>query len=191
VFEITHKEQLLKNVRKSIVQPLPNVYPLIDLDSQVVKKPLFKSDESFIKTWVERGYLFAVYNGYHDLIKQIMEVCENYNLGLPAITDKFLLDILTENEIPYYTINQLERTLCSGFSKLEVTTNTLYFSTEIHPLKEFSNCENLILFGKANQIENPENNKYFCELLIKNDIKVQLPIDYFSKLKSVFLFIEE
>lgn len=191
MFEITHKEQLLKNVRKSIVQPLSNVYPLIDLDSQVVKKPLFKTDESFIKTWVEKGYLFAVFNGYHDLLKQIMEVCENYDLGLPAINDKNLIEILTENEVPYNAINQVDRTVCSGFSKLEITTNTLYFSSEIHPLKEFLNCENLILFGKSNQIESPENNKYFCELLIKNDIKVQLPINHFSKLKSVFLFIEE
>lgn len=191
MFEITPKEQLLKNVRKGLVQPLPNKYPLLNFEKHVVKNPMLRTDESFIKFWVEKGYLFAVYNSLFDLMQQLKNLCRDYKLGTPAIEDKQLRELFIEHDVPFVNPEQMQKTICSSFSKLEVTSNTLYFSSELHPIKHFSACENLILFGKSTQIETPENNKYFSELMIKNDIKVQLPISYFEKFKSVFLFIEE
>ena len=191
MFEITPKELMLKNVRKGLVQPLANKYPLLNFDKQIVKNSFLKTDESFIKSWVDKGYLFTVYNGLFDLMQQIRSLCKDYNLGSPAIDDKNLKAAFIENDVPFVLPDQAHTTICCPFSKLEITTNTLYFSSEIHPVKYFNSCENLILFGKASQIESPENNKYFSELMVKNDVKVQLPIAYFEKLKSVFLFIQE
>ncbi len=191
MFEITPKEQLLKNVRKGLVQPLPNKYPLLNFDKQIVKGPLLRTDESFISSWVNKGYFFAVYNGNSDLLQQVRNLCESYSLGVPALEDKNLRALFTENDIPFVAPEHMHKTICSSFSKLEVTTGTLYFSSELHPIRVFNRCENLILYGKSSQIESPENNKYFSEMTIKNDVKVQLPIHYFERFKSVFLFIEE
>jgi len=191
VFEITPKEQLLKNVRKGLVQPLSNKYPLLNFDKQLVKPNLNRTDESFIASWVGKGFFFAVYNGVFDLMNQLHNLQEVYNLGTIAIDDKTLCALFKENEIQFLTTEGMEKTLCSGFSKLETTSDSLYFSSELHPIKYFNKCENLILFGKSNQIEIPDDNKYFTEIMLKNDLKVQLPINYFERYQSVFLFIEE
>lgn len=191
MFEITPKEQLLKNVRKGLVQPLSNKYPLLNFDKQLVKTNLIRTDESFVASWVGKGFFFAVYNGVFDLMNQLNNLQEVYNLGTLAIEDKTLCSLFTENEIQFLPLEGIQKTLCSGFSKLETTSDTLYFGSELHPIKYFSKCENLILFGKSSQIELPDDNKYFTEIMLKNDLKVQLPIEYFHRFNSVFLFIEE
>ncbi len=191
MFEITPKEQLLKNVRKGLVQPLSNKYPLLNFDKQLVKTNLIRTDESFVASWVGKGFFFAVYNGVFDLMNQLNNLQEVYNLGTLAIDDKSLCSLFKENEIPFLPLDGIQRTLCSGFSKLETTSDTLYFGSELHPIKYFSKCENLILFGKSSQIELPDDNKYFTEIMLKNDLKVELPIEYFKRFNSVFLFIEE
>jgi hypothetical protein len=191
VFEITPKEQLLKNVRKGLVQPLSNKYPLLNFDKQLVKSNLLRTDESFIKSWIENGFYFAVFSGVFDLMNQINGLQDSYNLGIVSIDDKPLTALFIENELPYSSVESLQKTLCCGFSKLETTSNSLFFGSELHPIKYFSKCENLILFGKASQIEIPEDNKCFTEMMLKNDLKVQLPLEYFKQFNSVFLFIEE
>ena len=191
MFEITPKEQLLKNVRKGLVQPLSNKYPLLNFDKQLVKTNLIRTDESFVASWVGKGFFFAVYNGIFDLMNQLNNLQEVYNLGTLAIDDKTLCSLFKENEIQFLPLEGIQKTLCSGFSKLETTSDTLYFGSELHPIKYFSKCDNLILFGKSSQIELPDDNKYFTEIMLKNDLKVQLPIEYFHRFNSVFLFIEE
>ena len=191
MFDITPKEQLLKNVRKGLVQPLSNKYPLLNFDKPFVKSNLLRTDETFIKSWVDKGFYFAVYNGVYDLMQQLHSLRETYDLGPIAIEDKHLIAAYTENELPFTNVNSLQKTICSGFSKLEITTKTMYFGSELHSFKYFNDCENIILFGKSSQIDTPENNKFFGELMIKNDLKVQLSIEYFEQFKSVFLLIEE
>lgn len=191
MFEITPKEQLLKNIRKGLVQPLPNKYPLLNFDKELLKKPLLKTDETFIKHWIESGFFFSVYKGHYDLLHQLKNICFNYRLGQMAIEEKQLIKLFSENDVNYLNIDKLDRTILCSFSKLEIGTDSLFFSSEIHPIKHFKSAENIILFGKANQIESPENNKYFSEMMIKSDLKIQLPIDYFKTFKHVFLLIEE
>lgn len=191
MFEITPKEQLLKNVRKGLVQPLPNKYPLLNFEKDLLKKPLLKTDESFIKVWVENGFFFSVYNGPFDLLQQIRNAIVHYKLGVPAMEEKMLKDLFQENEMAFLNPEKIDTTLICSFSKLEVSTNSLYFSSEFQPIKYFKQTSNLILYGKASQIDSPENNKYFSDLMIKSDLKVHLPIDYLKKFNSVFLFIEE
>lgn len=191
MFEITPKEQLLKNVRKGLVQPLPNKYPLLNFEKDLLKKPLLKTDESFIKVWVENGFFFSVYNGPFDLLQQVRNTIVHYKLGVPAMEEKMLKDLFQENEMAYLSPEKMDMTLICSFSKLEVSTNSLYFSSEFQPIKYFKQTSHLILYGKASQIDSPENNKYFSDLMIKSDFKVHLPIDYLKKFHSVFLFIEE
>lgn len=191
MFEITPKEQLLKNVRKGLVQPLPNKYPLLNFEKDLIRKPLLKSDESFIKVWIENGYYFSVVRGPFDLLQQIAGLISSYKLGIPAIDEKFLRDLFSENDMDFLSPEKMDRTLICSFSKLEVSTNSLYFSSEYQPVRFFDKTKNLILHGKANQIDNPDNNKYFSELMIKSDIKVHLSLDYLKQFESVFLLIEE
>ena len=191
MFEITPKEQLLKNVRKGLVQPLSNKYPLLNFDKQLVKTNQSRTDENFIASWVGKGFFFAVYNGVFDLMNHLNNLQEEYDLGTLEIDDKTLCALFKENEIQFLSVESIQKTLCCGFSKLETTSDCIYFGSELHPIKYFSKYENLILFGKSSQIELPEENKYFTEIMLKNDLKVQLPIEYFERFKSVFLFIEE
>lgn len=191
MFEITPKEQLLKNIRKGLVQPLSNRYPLLNFDKNLLKSGMIRTDESFVKSWVDQGFLFSTYIGLNDLVLQIRDLCVTYNFGLPALEDQSLKNLMTETQVPYLTADQTDHTLVSGFSKLEVGTNTLFFSSEIHPVRAFYNASNLILFGKSSQVEHPDHNKYFSEIVIKPDIRIQLGIDYFKRFRTVILFIEE
>lgn len=191
MFEITPKEQLLKNIRKGLVQPLPNNYPLLNFDKDMLKKPLLHVDETFIKNWVNSGFFFSVYNGSYDLLHQLKNTCFNYQLGHMAIDENQLIKLFTDNEVAFLSIDKMSTTILCSFAKLEIGTDCLYFSSELQPIKHFSSAENIILFGKASQIESPETNKYFSELMIKSDLKVQIPIDYFKSFKNVFLFVEE
>jgi hypothetical protein len=191
VFEITPKEQLLKNIRKGLVQPLSNKYPLLNFEKDIIRKPLFLDDESFVRSWVEKGYNFTTYSGVYDLFNQLSGIQETSVLGVPAIDEKQLIDLFTENSIPFLTLEKPGKTILCSFAKLENTTDSVCFSSEIQPVKTFDDADYLILFGKASQIENPSNNRFFSEILLKNDLRIQLHIDYFKRFKSVFLFIEE
>lgn len=191
MFEITPKEQLLKNVRKGLVQPLPNKYPLLNFDKMVLKEALLKHDEGFIKPWTEQGYYFAVYNGNYDLLLQLRSICKNYDLGVPAVDDPQLKVLLNENEMVYTGIELVQKTICCGFSKLEAASNTVYFSSELHPVKHFARAENLILYGHSSQVQSPDSNRFFSEMSIKNDLRIQLPLVYFERFKKVFLLLEE
>lgn len=191
MFEITPKEQLLKNVRKGLVQPLPNKYPLLNFEKEILKKPMLHSDESFIKVWIENGFYFSIYQGVHDLLHQIKNIVHIHNLGTVAVDEKFLIDNMLENDVPFLKMEEMDKTLFCSFSKLEINTNSLFFSTEVQPVRYFKKTKNLVLFGKANQIDSPENNKYYSDLTIKNDFKIHFPIQYLKNFESVFLFIEE
>jgi hypothetical protein len=190
VFEITPKEQLLKNIRKGLVQPLPNKYPLLNFEKDILKKSLLLTDEGFIKNWVENGYFFSPYKGVYDLLHQISELQKMYQIGLPAIDEKPLLELFTEHSVPFLQIDKADKTILCSFSRLENTTNSVYFSSEIHPLRQLKQA-NLILFGRSSQIEAPEHNRFFSDMVQKNDFRIQLHIDYFKHFKSVFLFVEE
>lgn len=191
MFEITPKEQLLKNIRKGLVQPLANKYPLLNFEKQVQKLPLIPSDENFIDSWTKAGFGFLLYNGLSDLAVQINSLIEQFELGEPYLEDQNLKNVFNEGEIVFKISDHNCKTIISGFSKLEAVTDSIYFSTETHPVKSFVSAEYIILFGKSSQTENPEQNKYFNELVLKNDLRVQITLDYFKKYKKVFLFIEE
>ncbi len=191
VFEITPKEQLLKNIRKGLVQPLANKYPLLNFEKDILSKTALLEDESFIKKWVEAGFYFSEYKGIYDLLHQFSGLQEAYGLGVPAIEEKNLVDLFTENEIPFLPIDKVNKTILSSFSRLENTSNGICLSSELHPIRHFHQADYLVLYGRSIQIESPSNNRYFSEHVQKNDLRVQLHIDYFKTFKSVFLFIDE
>jgi hypothetical protein len=190
VFEITPKEQLLKNIRKGLVQPLPNKYPLLNFEKDILKKSLLLHDESFIKSWVDHGFYFSTYKGIYDLVHQISELQNTHALGVLAIEEKYLTDLFTEHSLPFLPAGKADKSVLCSLSKLENTSDGICFSSELHPLRQMKH-ENLILFGRSSQIESPWNNRFFSELTQKNDLRVQLHIDFFKQFKSVFLFIEE
>jgi len=191
VFEITPKEQLLKNIRKGLVQPLPNKFPQVNLEKAVYKHATLHSDESFVKVWTDKGYYFNVVQGVYDLIHQVRMLCNHFDLGIPMVTETQLKKLMDENGVSYSSPEHPDKTIFCSFSKLEINTNSLYFSSEVQPVIEFPQAENLILFGKASMIDNPDNNKTFSELMIKNDLRVHLPLSYLERFKKVFLLIEE
>ncbi len=164
---------------------------MLNFEKDILKKTILLQDESFIKKWVENGFYFGTYNGMYDLLHQRSGLQENYQLGLPAIEEKNLLELFKENDIPFLPGSKVDKTILCGFSKLENTTFGVCFSSELHPVKYFWNAENLILFGRSSQIDNPGDNRFFSELVHKNDLRIQLNIDYFKIFKTVFLFIDE
>lgn len=191
MFEITPKEQLLKNVRKGLVQPLPNQYPLLNFEKDILKRQLLPNDESFVKKWVHTGFLFQTFRGNYDLVHQIQSTASQYQLGQMAIQEKPLMELFSDNDIPYLGIENMDKTILCGFSKLENTTNGICFSSEVHPVKYFHRASHIVLYGRSSQVDDPENNHFYSEVFMKNELRIQLDISYFKRFKSVFLFLDE
>lgn len=191
MFDITPKEQTIKNVRKGLVQPLPNIYPLLNFESDVLKKPMVLADEDFVSNWVKHGFYFSTCSNAYDFLAQVLELKTAKNLGNLAISEKKLTDLFSDNGIDYIHSENIESTIITTCQKLENISNALCLSSEIQHLKALEKAKNIILFAKNSQIESPSQNAFFSELLIKNDMRVLLGFNYFKKHQTVFLFLVE
>jgi hypothetical protein len=191
VFEITPKEQILKSIRKSLVQPLSNPYANLNLDLQITTPSMQFADENFVNQWTKAGYYFQTYNGPYDLLNQISASIHSFQLGTPAISEKFLSNLFDEHDLKYLKTDTMHSTLISSVAKLESGSQTLFFNSEIQPVVHFNKAVNLILFCSAQHIENIEENKYFSDISIKNNVKVQLQMDFFNSFEKVILLVEE
>lgn len=187
---ITPKEQILKQVRKSLVQPLANQYPLINLDKELLKKPLYQKDEDFVKAWTDKGFQFLTCANSYDFLNQLIQINTQFNFSTMSTNEKKFIDLFVDNGIEYLSVDKSLNTLLCSCIKIENTTQMLCFSSEIQPLLKLHHIENLILFCKSVYIENPENNLFMSDTLIKNDFRVQLEIEYFKKYKNCILFLE-
>ena len=191
MFDITPKEQTIKNVRKGLVQPLPNVYPLLNFESDVLKKPLLLTDEDFVSNWVKHGFYFSTCSNAYDFLTQLTELKTANDLGKLAISEKKLTDLFADNGIDFVSVENMEHTIVSTCQKLENISYALSLSSEIQALKGIEKAKNIILFAKNTQIESPSHNVFFSELVIKNDLRVLLGFDYFKPEQSVYLFMVE
>ncbi|MDP2175469.1 MAG: hypothetical protein Q8K70_06110 [Bacteroidota bacterium] len=192
MFEITPKEQILKNVRKGLVQPLANPYPDLNLDNPLLEPSLLLNDEDFVKNWTQvDGFLFNPFNGEYDLLHQIRQFVLKFEIDKPTIVDTSLIELFCDNDMSYTTIENPSNTLICSVNKLESITQSLYFNSEIHPIQLFNKFKNIVFYINSSQIETPENNKIFSELGMKNLIKVQLKSDYFKSINQVILLVDE
>ncbi|WP_276977311.1 hypothetical protein [Flavobacterium filum] len=187
---ITPKEQILKQVRKSLVQPLANQYPLINLDKELLKKPLYLKDEDFVKAWTDNGYSFLTCTNSYDFLNQLVQIQKQFGFSTLSTNEKKFIDLFVDNGIEYLNTDKSINTLLCSCIKIENTTQMLCFSSEIQPLLKLHHIENLILYCKSIYVENPENNLFMSDVLIKNDFRVQLEIDYFKSYKNCILFLE-
>jgi hypothetical protein len=191
VFEITPKEQILKSIRKNLVQPLSNPYANINLDLHVTSPSMQFPDENFVIEWTKAGFYFQTYNGPYDLLNKISSSISSFQLGTPALSEKYLCNLFDEHELQYLKPETMHSTLISSVAKLESGSQTLFFNSEIQPIIHFNKTVNLILYCSAQHIENIEENKYFSDISIKNNVKVQLQIDFFKSFEKVILLVEE
>ena len=191
MFDITHKEQTIKNVRKGLVQPLPNIYPLLNFENDVLKKPLLLADEDFVSNWVRHGFFFSTCSNAYDFLTQLTELNTFKGLGKMALSEKKLTDLFADNGIDFVSIENMEDTIVSTCQKLENISNALCLSSEIQALKGIEKAKNIVLFAKNTQVESPSHNGFFSELVIKNDLRVLLGFDYFKPEQNVYLFMVE
>jgi hypothetical protein len=191
VFEITPKEQILKSIRKNLVQPLSNPYANINLDLHVTSPSMQFADENFVIEWTKAGFYFQTYNGPYDLLNKISGSISSFQLGTPALSEKYLCNLFDEHELQYLKPETMHSTLISSVAKLESGSQTLFFNSEIQPVIHFNKAVNLILYCSAQHIENIEENKYFSDISIKNNVKVQLQMDFFKSFEKVILLVEE
>lgn len=191
MFEITPKEQILKSIRKNLVQPLSNPYANINMDLQVTSPSMQFADENFVSEWTKAGFYFQTYNGPYDLLNKISGSISSFQLGTPALSEKYLTTLFDEHELQYLKPETMHSTLISSVAKLESGSQTLFFNSEIQPVIHFNKAVNIILFCSAQHIENIEENKYFSDISIKNNVKVQLQMDFFKSFEKVILLVEE
>lgn len=191
MFEITPKEQILKSIRKNLVQPLSNPYANINLDLHVTSPSMQFADENFVIEWTKAGFYFQTYNGPYDLLNKISSSISSFQLGTPALSEKYLCNLFDEHELQYLKPETMHSTLISSVAKLESGSQTLFFNSEIQPIIHFNKAVNLILYCSAQHIENIEENKYFSDISIKNNVKVQLQMNYFKSFEKVILLVEE
>ncbi|NQW42614.1 MAG: hypothetical protein HQ463_04185 [Bacteroidetes bacterium] len=191
MFDITPKEQTIKNVRKGLVQPLPNIYPLLNFESDVLKKPLVFADEDFVSNWVNNGFYFSSCSNAYDFLAQLLELQTQKCLGSLAVSEKKLLDLLIDNGIDFISTENIEETIVCTCQKLENISNAICLSSEIQALKGIEKAKNIVFFAKNTQVESPSSNVFFSELAIKNDMRVLLNFDYFKQHQAVYLFMAE
>lgn len=190
MFEITPKEQTIKQVRKGLVQPLPNKYPLLNFESDVFKKSMQMVDEDFVSNWVGNGFFFNTCGNSYDFLSQVIQLKDEKQLGNLAIGEKKLIDLFNDNGISHISAEQLESTLVISAIKLESSSMSVCLSSEIQPIRSIGKVRNLIIFIKNTQIETPGNNTFFSESMVKNDVRIQLGIDYFKRFEAVYLLME-
>lgn len=190
MFEITPKEQTIKQVRKGLVQPLPNKYPLLNFESDVFKKSMQMVDEDFVSNWVSNGFFFNTCGNSYDFLSQVIQLKDEKQLGSLAIGEKKLIDLFNDNGISHIAAEQLESTLIISAIKLESSSMSVCLSSEIQPIRFIGKARNLIIFVKNTQIETPGNNTFFSDSMVKNDVRIQLGIEYFRRFDAVYLLME-
>ncbi len=190
MFDITPKEQTIKQIRKGLVQPLPNKYPLLNFESDIFKQSMNLPDEDFVSEWVKNGYYFNTCGNSYDFLSQIMRLKVEKNLGNIALGEKKLIDLFNDNGIEHISAEKVENTLIISCLKLESSSMSVCFSSEIQPIKAIGLSKNIILYAKNNQVGNPSSKTFINDLNIKNDFRIQLTVDYFKPFKSVYLFME-
>ncbi|MES2619174.1 MAG: hypothetical protein V4613_14955 [Bacteroidota bacterium] len=189
MFDITPKEQTIKQVRKGLVQPLANKYPLLNFESDVFKKPLLAVDEDFVSAWVKAGYSFNTCSNKYDFLSQLLAIKEEKGWGTIATGEKKLMELLDDNGIPHILPDNMKDVLLISCQKMESSSSGICLNSEIQPLKKLSQARHLVIFAKNNQVETPSNNTFFGELMVKNDFRVQLDIAYFKRFESVILLM--
>ena len=190
MFDITPKEQTIKQIRKGLVQPLPNQYPLLNFESDIFKESMVLADEDFITEWVKNGYFFNTCGNSYDFLSQIIQLKTDKNLGNIALGEKKLTDLFNDNGIEHIPAEKIENTLIVTCLKLESSSMSVCFSSEIQPIKAIASAKNLIIYAKNSLVGTPSSKSFISDLAVKSDFRIQLTIDYFKRMKSVYLFIE-
>lgn len=190
MFDITPKEQTIKQIRKGLVQPLPNQYPLLNFESDIFKKSLVLPDEDFVSEWVNCGFYFNTCGNSYDFLSQIMQLKSEKNLGNIALGEKKLIDLFNDNGIEHIPAEKIENTLIVTCLKLESSSMSVSFSSELQPIKAIAMAKNIIIYAKNTVVGTPSTKSFISDLTVKNDFRIQLTIDYFKRLKSVYLFLE-
>ncbi|MDI1235267.1 MAG: hypothetical protein PSX81_13380 [bacterium] len=190
MFDITPKEQTIKQIRKGLVQPLPNQYPLLNFESDIFKKALVLPDEDFVSEWVKNGFYFNSCGNSYDFLSQIMQLKTEKNLGNIALGEKKLIELFNDNGIEHIPAEKIENTLIVSCLKMESSSMTICFSSEVQPIKAIAAAKNLIIYAKNNVVGTPSTKSFISDLNVKNDFRIQLTVDYFKRMKSVYLFME-
>lgn len=190
MFDITPKEQTIKQIRKGLVQPLPNQYPLLNFESDIFKKSLSLADEDFVSEWVKQGYFFNTCGNSYDFLSQIIHLKTEKNLGNIALGEKKLIDLFNDNGIEHIPAEKIENTLIISCLKLESSSMSICFSSELQPVKAIASAKHLIIYAKNSLVGTPSSKSFLSELAVKNDFRIQLTTEYFKRMKSVYLFLE-
>ncbi len=190
MFDITPKEQTIKQVRKGLIHPLSNKYPLLNFESDIFKKSMLMHDEDFVSEWVKNGFYFNTCGNSYDFLSQIIQLKEEKKLGNIAIGEKKLTDLFNDNGIEYISAEKIENTIVISCLKLESISMSVCLSSEVQPIKAINMAKHIIIYAKSSQVGNPTINTFFSELMVKNDFRIQLTIDYFKRFSSVYLFME-
>lgn len=190
MFDITPKEQTIKQVRKGLVQPLANKYPLLNFESEIFKTSMQLTDEDFVSNWVKNGFFFNTCSNSYDFLSQIMHLKEDKNLGQLSIGEKKLFDLFNDNGITYQNAENIDKTLVLSAMKLESNSMSICINSEIQPVKSIGKARNIILYARNSQVVTPSNNSFFSETVVKNDFRIQLNIEYFKRFEAVYLLME-
>lgn len=189
MFDITPKEQTIKQVRKGLVQPLANKYPLLNFESDVYKKPLVAIDEDFVAAWTGMGYGFNTCSNKFDFLSQFIALKDSRGWGATAVGDKKLSELFDDNGIEHVSPDHNSDVLVITCQKLESTSFHICLNSEIQPLKKMASATHLVLFAKNSQVENPSANTFMSELFVKNDFRIQLDLTWFKRYASVTMLM--
>jgi hypothetical protein len=186
---ITAKENILKQLRKNLVQPLTNPYLSVELEKKLTVNPPVSADEWFARNFGTKERNLIVCADKYDAILKLNSLCLKKDWEKRGCFEKLIYDFLNDNGFDTNLQPTGNQVIISGCHSVSAFHKAFFFSSETQNLNALSLNENLILWVSARQIEQDPQNSVFAQDGIRNDLRVMLTFDQISVGRKLFLFL--
>jgi hypothetical protein len=186
---ITPKENILKQVRKNLVQPLPNPYPSVDLEKRVTRPTPLKADQWFAKNFAGNGRKLVVCSDKYEAVLKLNSLCLKQDWDKTGCFEKLIYEFLNDNGFETNLQPLSNQVIISGCLAVSAFHQAFYFSSETQNLNALAGNDKIILWVHAKQIEQDNESGIFAQQGIRHDLRVLLTFDQVSEGKEIYLFL--
>jgi hypothetical protein len=164
--EIIPKERILKSVRKGLVVPSPNPFPVLDFDSPIYNEKLLNNEDSLISTFVNIPNTFFKHcSNKYDFLLSFNELSKQKAWKSIVCHSTNLTELFEDNGFQVHlnspTANSPLVTTCN---KLFNNPASLIFDMRHQYIKKILMAPVLVIVASESQIVNYQADKRFFEL---------------------------
>lgn len=190
MLEITSKEQILKNIRKGLIQPVPNAYPLLDNESLELNLASQPNDEAFLKAYSGEDNFFCVSDNFFDFTATIIQLQNLKQWSSIHASEQSLITALEDNGLIMNLPDKKNTAFLTTCSSLSPESSTVFFSDLKHNLTEIENASVLLVYAKSNQIQDSGSHSILNSGLDKANLLVSFDLKRLNQSKVIYLFLD-